>query len=157
MKKILCLIMMLIFAVALTGCGVEIPDENGPDDFNLATITTENIVNLDLGASSYSVSPSVDDEDYMVKTTKIKGSEFSGVVELYGTNFTGKSDFTVYLNNISVDSGNFKVLVSLDDEIVHEFNNQEMQQKCELKDIKGNVSVRIAGETADFKCWMQVW
>ncbi len=157
MKKILCLIMMLIFAVALTGCGVEIPDENGPDDFNLATITTENIVNLDLGASSYSVSPSVDDEDYMVKTTKIKGSEFSGVAELYGTNFTGKSDFTVYLNNISVDSGNFKVLVLLDDEIVHEFNNQEMQQKCELKDIKGNVSVRIAGETADFKCWMQVW
>lgn len=157
MKKILCLIMMLIFAVALTGCGVEIPDENGPDDFNLATITTENIVNLDLGASSYSVSPSVDDEDYMVKTTKIKGSEFSGVTELYGTNFTGKSDFTVYLNNISVDSGNFKVLVLLDDEIVHEFNNQEMQQKCELKDIKGNVSVRIAGETADFKCWMQVW
>ena len=157
MKKILCLVLTLMFALALTGCGVEIPDENGPDNFNLATITVDNIVNMDLGASSYSVSPSSEDEDYMTKVTKVKGNEFSGVAELYTTNFIGKSDVTVYLDNIAVESGNFKVLVQLDDEIVHEFNNQEMLQECELKDIKGTLSVKIAGETADFKCWMQIW
>jgi len=40
---------------------------------------------------------------------------------------------------------------------VHQFNNQEMLQECELKDIKGTLSVKIAGETANFKCWMQIW
>jgi len=157
MKKVIIAIMILIMVLALTGCGVEIPDENGPDNFNLATITVGNIVNMDLGASSYSVSPSSEDEDYMTTMTKVKGKEFSGVAELYQTNLIGKSDMTVYLDNISVESGNFKVLVLLDDEIVHEFNNQEMLQECELKDVKGSLSVKIAGETADFKCWMQVW
>ena len=157
MKKILALILTLMFALALTGCGVEIPDENGPDDFNLATITVDNIVNMDLGCSGYSVSPGSEDDNYMFKTTKIKGKEFSGVDELYSTNLVGKSDITVYLNNISVESGNFKVLVLLDGEIVHEFNNQEMLQECELKDVNGHFSVRIAGETAKFKCWMQIW
>lgn len=157
MKKALSIIMILVLAITLTGCGVEILDENGPDNFNLATITKENIVDLDLGASSYSMSPGSEDEDYMTSMTKFKGKEFSGVAEVYGTNLVGKSDITVYLDNIAVDSGNFKVLVLLDDEIVHEFNNQEMFQECELKDVKGYVSVRIAGETADFKCWMQAW
>lgn len=157
MKKILCLTLAMMFALTITGCGVEIPDENGPDNFNLATITVDNIVNMDLGASGYSVSPSSEDEDYMTNVTKIKGKEFSGVAELYQTNLIGKSDMTVYIDNISVESGNFKVLVLLDDEIVHEFNNQEMLQECELKDVKGTLSVRIAGETASFKCWMQVW
>ena len=89
--------------------------------------------------------------------TKVKGKEFSGVAELYTTNYIGKSDVTVYLDNISVESGNFKVIVQLDNKIVHQFNNQEMLQQYELKDIKGTLSVKIAGETANFKCWMQIW
>lgn len=157
MKKVLCLVLTFMFALALTGCGVEIPDENGPDNFDLATITVDNIVNMDLGASSYSMSPGSDDEEYMEKVTKIKGKEFSGVEELYYANFIGKSDITVYLDNIAVESGNFKILVLVNDEIVHEFNNQEMLQEYELKNIKGDFSVRMAGETADFKCWMQIW
>lgn len=157
MKKILCLVLAIMFAVGLTGCGVEIPDENGPDNFNLATITKKNIINMDLGASSYSTSPGSEDEDYMTKMTKIKGKEFSGVAELYTTNYKGKSDVTVYLDNISVESGNFKVIVQVNDKIVHQFNNQEMLQECELEDINGTLSVKIAGETANFKCWMQIW
>lgn len=157
MKKVICLIVALMFTLAFAGCGVEIPDENGPDNFDLATITEDNIINMDLGASGYSVSPSSDDEEYMTKMTKVKGKDFSGVAELYQTNLMGKSDITVYLDNISVSEGNFKVLVLVDDKIVHKFNNQEMLQQCELEDIKGSVSVRIAGETADFKCYLQVW
>ena len=157
MKKIITILLIFVFALGLTGCGVEIADENGPDNFNLSTITKDNIINMDLGASSYSVSPSSEDEDYMTSMTKVKGKEFSGVAELYTTNYIGKSDVTVYLDNISVESGNFKVIVQLDDKIVHQFNNQEMLQQYELKDIKGTLSVKIAGETANFKCWMQIW
>lgn len=47
-----------------------------------------------------------DNEDYMAKMTKVKGKEFSGVAELYTTNYVGKSDVTVYLDNIEVESGN---------------------------------------------------
>jgi len=157
MKKVLCLILALMFALALTSCGVEIADENGPDDYSLATITDENIINLDLGASAYSVSPSSESEDYMTTTTKVKGSEFSGVAELYGTNLLGKSDLTIDLDGIAVKSGNFKMAVVLDGEIVYEFNNEDLMQTCELRDVNGYVSLVIAGETADFKCYVRVW
>ncbi len=157
MKKIICILLVLMFALTITGCGVEIADENGPDDTSLATITEENIINLDLGAAGYSMSPGSDDENYMTTLTKFKGKEFSGVADLYTTNYIGKSDVTIDLTTIQVDSGNFLVCVVLDDEIVYEFNNEDMMQTCELKDIKGTLSVRIAGETAEFKTYLQVW
>ena len=71
MKKILCLILALGFAVFAVGCGPEIADTNGPDDYSLAEITEENIINQDLGCSGYTVSPASDDENYMVKLTKV--------------------------------------------------------------------------------------
>ena len=43
MKKVLCLIMALGFAAFALGCGVQIADSNGPDDYTLAEITEENI------------------------------------------------------------------------------------------------------------------
>lgn len=156
MKKVLCLLLALMFALTITGCGIEIADENGPDDTSLATITEENIINMDLGASSYSMSPSSEDENYMNSLTKFKGSEFSGVAEIYYTNFLGKSDVIVNLENIVVNSGNFKVVVLLNDEIVHEFNNEDMAQSFRMDDIKGYYSVRIVGESADFKAYMNI-
>lgn len=157
MKKILCLIMALGFAVISVGCGVEIADNNGPDDYTLATITEENIVNQDLGASGYSMSPGSEDDDYMTTTTKIKGKEFSGVAQLYVTNYLGKSDVTVDVSNLTVDSGNFALMALLDGEIVHEFKVGELMETFELKDINGTFEIVIAGETADFKLWIQVW
>lgn len=35
----------MIFIFGFTACGVEISDTNGPDDYSLATITDENIIN----------------------------------------------------------------------------------------------------------------
>lgn len=156
-KKLLSVLLVLVFVLGFTACGVEIADTNGPDDYSLATITDENIINQDLGASSYSMSPGSDSENYLTETTKFKGSEFSGVAELYGSNYLGKSDVTIDVSAFTINSGNFRLLVLLDDEIVYEFKPDELMESCELKDINGYVSVRMAGETADFKFWMQVW
>ena len=157
MKKVLCIIFVLVFAVALTGCGVEIADTNGPDDTSLATITEENIINMDMGGGSYSMSPSSEDENYMTTSTTFKGKEYSGVTEIYSENYIGKSDFMMDVSFINVKEGNFKLVVVLDDEIVHEFDNTIDSQTCELRDIKGYLSVRIVGETANFKMSAQAW
>lgn len=157
MKKILCLVLALAFAFCTVGCGVEIEDANGPDDFSLTEITDDNIINLDLGASSYSQSPSSEDTADLSKVTKFKSNSFSGVAEIYGKNLIGKSDLTIDVTSIQVDEGNFRLLVLLDDQIVHEFDLEEMNQTYELRDVSGNVSVRMAGESANFKFSIRVW
>lgn len=156
-KKLIAILLTLGCVFALTACGLEIPDENGPEDYSLATITEENLIQMDLGASAYSTSPGSDEDDYMYKLTKVKGKEFSGVVELWGTNLLGKSDQTVDLSTIQVDSGNFQLVATLDDEIVHVFDNEEMSQTYELRDANGYFAIRMAGETADFKFFIRVW
>ena len=156
MKKILCLIMALGFAVLAVGCGPEIADTNGPDDYSLATVTEENVVNQDLGCSSYTMSPGSEDDDYLDKVTKFKGKEFSGVTQLYMTNYLGKSDVTVDVSNLTVNSGNFALYVLLDGEIVHEFKIGELMETFEMEDINGTFEIVMAGETADFKFWMNM-
>lgn len=157
MKKIIVIMLALVMAFAATACGVEIPDNNGPDDYSLATITDEEIVNLDLGASSYSMSPGSEDENYMEELTKFKGKEFSGVTEIYSVNFLGKSDVMVDVTSIQVNSGNFRLMALLDGEIVHDFDLDEIGQTFELRDVKGYFSIVMAGEMADFKFYIQVW
>jgi hypothetical protein len=155
--KIIAVMLAMVFMFGLTACGTEIADTNGPDDQSLATITDQNIIDLDLGASGYSMSPGSEDDDFMYEMTKFKGKEFSGATELWGTNYLGKSDVEVKLTNIQVTSGNFKLVAVLDDEIVHVFDNDEMNQMFRMDDINGYFSIRMAGETADFKIYMQVW
>ena len=156
-KKVLSILLVLVFVLGFTACGVEIADNNGPDDYSLATITDENIINLDLGASSYSMSPGSEDDDYMTTMTKFKGSEFSGVAELYGINLLGKSDIEFDMGTIQVKEGNFRLMVVHDGEIVHDFDLEEMSQTFKLEDVNGYVSLVMAGETADFKFYIQVW
>ena len=57
MKKALCLLAAVLLCFGVSGCGGEgYEDTNGADDFTLETITDENIINLDVGASGLSYS-----------------------------------------------------------------------------------------------------
>jgi len=156
-KKILVVVLAAVFVFSLTACGVEIADTNGPDDHSLATITEENIINKDMGCSAYSMSPGSEDEYYMEKITKFKGKEFSGVSQIYMTNYIGKSDVTIDVSTFSIQSGNFALMTLVDGEVVHEFKAGELRETFELRDIKGTFEIVIAGETADFKFWINVW
>lgn len=59
--------------------------------------------------------------------------------------------FDITLYNTTVNSGNFKTVLVYNDEIVYEFRLNELMQTYTLKNIKGTISLRIAGESADFK------
>ena len=157
MKKIIFMILVLGFAVFAAGCGTEIADTNGPDDYSLAEITEENIISQDMGCSSYSMSPGSESDDYLTTMTKFKGKEFSGVAQLYMTNYIVKSDFGIDVNTLSVDSGNFGLYVLLDGEIVHEFKNNELTETFEMENVKGTMELVMAGESADFKVWIEIW
>ena len=152
MKMFLCLMMIVLAVFGAAGCGsVAIEDTNGADDFSLTTITDENIIKQDIGCSAYS-SPAEEDAGI----GKYKGNDFSGVAELYTINLIGKSDLTINVSTIQVDEGNFRLMVLQDDEIIYEFDLEEMDQTFALRDTNGTVSVKMAGESADFIFYMEI-
>lgn len=157
MKKLLYVICVLGLLFSVTACGVEIEDTNGADDYSLATITEDNIINMDLGASGYSISPGADEQENLSELTTIKGKSFSGVAEIYSTNFIMKSDLCIYIGTMNVKEGNFKLMVLVNDEIVHEFELDEFNETYTLEDVKGYVSIRMAGESANFKYEIQAY
>ena len=85
----------------------------------------------------------------ITNTTEYKSNKYTGVDEIYGVNIkANRMDIT--MTNLQVASGNFKAVVVYNDEIVHEFKNNEMMETYTLKNPDGYVAIRIAGESADF-------
>ena len=151
MKKFLLFILTMSLVFSLVGCGIEIEDTNGEDDYSLNTITDDNIISLDLGASTYSTS--VDE-----RPIEFKANNFSGVAEIFSENYFLASSIEIQVTSVNVNAGNLRLVVVCDDEIVHDFdiNTTELQQYL-LEDVKGSVSVRVAGESADCKIYVDVY
>ena len=131
------------------GAPSQITDTNGPDDFTLTTITDENIINRDIGSiGGPTISQGLIGDGYT-----FSAKEFSGVYEILYDNFIGKSDFQLDITNFVVTGGNFRMVVVHDDQIVAELT-PDMFVEYRLEDIKGTVSLRIAGESASFSFFM---
>lgn len=138
--------------VLIVVCGVwflssdleHIEDTNGADNFSLQTITDSNIINRDIGAMGLKKST-----DSAFNTTTYSSNKFTGVEEIFGENIWGNR-FEITVNHARVDSGNFKIVLLEDDEIVHEFTLNELMQTYVLENPNGYISLRIAGESADF-------
>lgn len=144
------IIAIAVVAVAIfmfMGNGMEhIEDTNGAENFALQTITDENIINKDIGAIG---GPNMS-TDNISNTTTYSSKKFTGVAEIYGVDITTTSmDITV--NHASVTEGNFKLVLLVDDEIVHEFKLNELSQTYTLEKPSGYVSLVIAGESANFE------
>ena len=133
------------FVFTMFGKSIDhIEDTNGADNYYLQQITDENIINLDIGAKNISETKSV-----LSSLPEYSSKKFTGVSELYRTNMIGnRFDITIY--NLWVESGNLRVVLLHNDEIVHEFTLNELSQTYTLKNPKGTVSLRVAGESADF-------
>lgn len=147
-------ILVGIFAVALIVVCVfwflnddleHIEDTNGADNFTLQTITDENIINMNIGAMGLTEST-----DSISNTTTYSSNKFTGVEEIYGTNLIANR-FDITINHARVDSGNFRIVLLEDDKIVHEFTLNELTQTFTLENPSGYISLRIAGESADFQ------
>lgn len=129
------------------GNGLEhIEDTNGAENFALQTITDANIINKDIGAVG---GPNMS-TDNISNTTTYSSEKFTGVAEIYGVNITTTS-MDIIVNHASVTEGNFKLVLLVDDEIVHEFKLNELTQTYTLENPSGYVSLVIAGESANFE------
>ena len=148
-KKILTIIGAVVLVAVcavwfLSSDSEHIEDTNGADNFGLQTITDSNIINRDVGAMGLEKST-----DAISNTTTYSSKKFTGVEEIYGTNIWGNR-FEITINHARVDSGNFKIVLLEDDRIVHEFELNELTQTYVLENPDGYISLRIAGESADF-------
>ena len=110
-----------------------------------------------MGAANYKQSPSEEESDNLSKMTEFKSKNFNGVTSIYNINLLGKSDLTIDVTNLQVSSGNYRLCVVHNGEIVYEFPLNEMLMTYELRDTNGNVQVVMAGESADFYMSIQVW
>ncbi len=141
------IIIIIIVAVAwfmLTGVK-HIEDLNGPDNYTLQQITESNIINRDISSRGLKTSTNV-----LSDITTYSSKKFTGVEEIYGNNIWGNR-FEITIHHARVDSGNFKIVLLEDDKIVHEFKLNELSQTYVLENPSGYISLRIAGESADFK------
>lgn len=150
MKKILVGIAVVAFVAVFAILMINSPkiehieDINGPDVYKLQEIRDSNIIARDIGSKGLqTVTNNINN------TSEYKSDKYTGVDEIYGVNIKGNR-IDITLTNLQVHSGNFKAVVLHNDEIVHEFKNNEMMETFTLKNPDGYVAIRIAGESADF-------
>lgn len=143
-----------VFVILLVGFGLywlitddttHIEDTNGDDNYALQQITDQNIVKLDMGAIG---GPNIK-TSFVSDTETYYANKFTGVAEIYGENLI-TNRLTVTVNHAQVEKGNFKMVLLVGNEIVHEFSLNEFTQTYTIEDVSGYVSLRIAGESADF-------
>ena len=123
-----------------------IEDTNGAEDYSLQVITDENIELMDYGAKGFGSTT-----DNITNRTVYSSKNYSGVTEVEGYTSVGDS-YTAYVNYFDVKQGNAKLVLVVDDKIVHEFKPNEAAQEFTVEGTKGAyVSIRLAGESANFK------
>ena len=142
---------ILVFGVysLLTSDLKHIEDTNGPDDYSLAVITDENIINQDMGALNVGFHRSLLNDGVTCKSEK-----FSGVYRVFLTNFIFDSDFQMDLTNFYVHSGNFRMCLVNDGRIIADVEPGEVFTEVLLHDLNGAFELVIAGESADFEFYM---
>ncbi len=147
--KIVIPVLAVVLLLAVTAIwflrdnGGHIQDTNGANDYSLHTITDDNIRKLNTGALNVDVQT-----DTIGQKTYLSDC-FTGVYEVFAEDLVAER-FEIVVNNAEVNAGNFKMVLCVDDEIVHTFANNQPTQKFLLEEATGTVSLRIAGESADF-------
>lgn len=154
MKKLLSLILVGVMCLVLVACGKEYEDSNGEDDFSLQTITDENIINLETGASGLTYT---EQNIGALHSSEYSSKNFNGVEQIYLTDYIGKSDVYVYIGHMNVKSGNFKMVAINNDEIIHEFDLDAFGEEIYFEDIKGPFSIHVAGESAAFDFYIDIY
>ena len=140
------LVFIAVFAIWMLQSDLEhIEDTNGADNYALQQITDSNIINMDIGALNL-----VEAKELFNNLPTFRSDKYTGVSEIYLDNLIANR-FEITLYNTTVRSGNFRIVLVYNDEIVHEFKLNELMQTYTLENPKGTVSLRIAGESADFE------
>ena len=149
-KKLLtfvAIVFVIVFAFMFFSKGSieHIEDTNGADNYTLQQITDYNIINMDIGAKNLTKETNV-----LSDLPTYSSKKFTGVEEIYMNNIYGNR-FDITLYNTTVKAGNLRIVLLHNNEIVHEFKLNELTQSYTLENPKGTVSLRVAGESANFK------
>ena len=139
--------------VAFVGCGEEYEDTNGTDNFSLQTITDEDIIHLQTGASGLTYKES---NLGGLSSSEYSSKNFNGVEQIYLTSFILPSDIYVYIGHLNVESGNFKLVVINNDEIIKEIPLDTFGEEFYFENLEGDFSIHVAGESAKFEFHIQV-
>ena len=149
---IMAVAIVVYFAYALLTDDLEhIEDTNGPDNYALVTITDENIIQQDVGALNVKRTSGILNDGITFSSNK-----FTGVYEVFTTNFLFDSDFRMDLTGFYVNGGNFKMALVNEGEIIATVE-PDMFANVELHDLNGSFSLVIAGESADFEFTLDGW
>ena len=142
---ILAIVLIVVAVIWFLGDDLEhIEDTNGADDYALTTITDEQIVDRSVGALNVTTQNGLINDMVTVSSDK-----FTGVYEVMYNNYIDSSDCVIQLYDFTVSSGNFKMAVVHDGEIVATLEPDSIVE-YRLENISGKVSLMIAGESADF-------
>lgn len=128
----------------------EYKDTNGENDFSLCKITDEDIIE---GIDSSTLNIVTFDEaknEYWYL-----GKFFNGSTTL-GTANDLTADNTIVIQQFSVTKGNTRLLILADDKIVHDFTPNESNQEYSLNNLQGDISLVVAGESANFEVFFYV-
>ena len=154
MKRFLKILLVSVMCLTIAGCGTEYEDSNGADDFSLQTITDENIINLETGSSGLTYS---EKKLAGVSSSEYSAKNFNGVEQIYLENYVTPSDIHVYIGHMNVESGNFRLVVINNDEIIHEFPLDTFNEEILFEDLEGTFSVHVAGESAAFDFHIEIY
>lgn len=147
------IVFLVVFLFMMLTSDLEpIPDTNGPDNYQLQTITDQDIIRGEMGA----LNPISIHEDLIGDGLTFSSKNFTGVYEVLYDHLLGSSDFVLSLSSLTVTEGNFRMVVVHDGRIVAEFepNAEDPFIDYYLENVSGTVSLRIAGESASYSFHM---
>ena len=142
---------IIVFVVLLVGLvailptsntQVDIKDKNGPDDYSLCKLKDEDIIDGIDGDI-------VETHQEGSKKYVFHGTLFSGAETVYAFN-TPNTTCTIRVTQLSVTSGNARLVVVADGKIVHDFDLNSGEQTYLLTNYSENAALKIAGESAMF-------
>ena len=143
MKKCLCALLALFMLLSCSGCiTFSYEDTNGEDNYALQTLTDADILR---GAGSTTVLSS---KVTINNKTECKAKTMSGVLTLLDTKLNNEP-FAITVS-CHITKGNARLVLVVDDEIVHDFALNTDNQTFTLPNVTGKVRLKIAGESTGY-------
>lgn len=155
-NKLTGIIIFAVFVVALIAffpninSTKEYKDTNGEENYSLCKITDEDIIE---GMDSSNLNIVTFDEEK--NEYWYLGKFFNGSTALGTANSLTASD-TIEIQKFSVTKGNARLLILANEKIVHDFTPNESGQSFSLTNLEGEITLVIAGESANFEVVFKV-
>lgn len=132
----------------LQSCGINnlnhIEDINGEDDYSLNTLTEKEVLTKNPHALFFKSLTTEKNKKF-----KFSCEKFSGVSDIISYNLNENNDY-LFIVNATINSGNGEILVYKDGKRIASID-WSLNQEIKLENIKGKISFRIAGESANME------